>query len=97
MFALEDRPFLRFPPFFALFPDSYLSLSSARSRPAASSLAADAGPTRSPRVRHENRCSPATLSLLSLPNKPASPLQKRFSPTLARTMNNSHTLREQAF
>jgi len=61
MFGLEDGPFVRFFPFFALFPDSYLSLSSARSRPAASSLSAGADLTRSPRIVHGIQYAPATL------------------------------------
>jgi hypothetical protein len=80
MFALEDRPFVRFSPFFALFPDS-LSLSSARSRPAASSLTAGAGLTRSPRIVHGIQYAPATL--------PGDRLRrdKKVSPSKARTMN----------
>jgi hypothetical protein len=36
MFALEDRPFVSFSPFVALFPDGSASLDSSRPRPAAS-------------------------------------------------------------
>jgi hypothetical protein len=79
MFALEDRPFVRFFAFFALFPGAHTSLTSARLRPAASSLPAGVNLARSPRIRDDNRCSPAALSLLSLPNKAASPREDRLS------------------
>src|ERR1700680_2108634 len=87
MFALEDRPFLHFFPFFALFSNSYLSLNSVRPRPAASSLPAGVYLARSPRIGHDNRYSPATLSLLSLPNKAASPRQESLFPAQPRTTN----------
>jgi hypothetical protein len=83
MLALEDRPFLRFFSFFALCPDADTCLNSVRPRPAASSLTANA----SPRFRDDNRYSSARLSLLSLPNKAASPREDRLSPTKAHTMN----------
>jgi hypothetical protein len=83
MFALEGRPFVCFFPFFALLADAPISLNSVRPRPAASSLTANA----SPRFRDDNRYSSARLSLLSLPNKAASPREDRLSPTKARTMN----------
>jgi hypothetical protein len=86
MFALEDRPFVRFFPFPALFPGSHTSPTSARPR-LASSLTAGAYLAHCPRIRDDNRYSPATLPLLPLPNKAASPRQHRLSPTKARTMN----------
>ena len=78
MFALEDRPFLHFFPFFALFSNSYLSLNSVRPRPAASSQPAGTDLTHSPRIQY----APARISLL-----PASPQQDRLSPIKARTLN----------
>ena len=60
----------------ALFPGTHTSLTSARPRLAASSLPAGVYLARSPRIGHDNRYSPATLSLLSLPNKAASPRQE---------------------
>jgi hypothetical protein len=70
MFALEDRPFVRFFTFFALLPDADLRLNSARPRPATSSLTADAGPARSRRIRY----TPATLFI-----RLVSPRQDRLS------------------
>jgi hypothetical protein len=87
MFVLEGRPFVRFFPFSALFPGSHTSLTSARPRLATSSLTAGAYLAHSPRIRDDNRYSPATLSLLPLPNKAASPRQHRSPQTKARTMN----------
>ena len=69
MLALGDRPYVSFSPFFALFPDPEVRLNSARPRPTASSLPAGADLASSPRIRDDNRYSPATLSPLSLPNK----------------------------
>jgi len=72
MFALEEGHFVRFFPFPALFPGSHTSPTSVRPRLAASSLPSGTGTSRGPRIRDGNRYSPATLSLLSLPNKAAS-------------------------
>jgi hypothetical protein len=79
MFALEDRPFVRFFPFFVLLPGADVRLNSVRPRPADSWLTAGAKLARSPRIRDDNRYSPATPSLLSLPNKAASPREDRLS------------------
>jgi hypothetical protein len=70
MFALGDRPFVLFLPFFGSFPDAHVRLNSVLPQPAASSLPAGANLARSPRIRDDNPYSPATLSLLSLPTKP---------------------------
>src|ERR1700730_15808144 len=70
MFALEGGLFVPFSPFPALFHDAHPSLTSARSRPTASSLPADASPVRNPRIR-------STFTMLSL--RPASSRQERLS------------------
>jgi hypothetical protein len=84
MFVLEDGPFVSS---LALFPDADTRLNSVRPRPAASSLPAGANLARCLRIRDDNRHSPATLSLLSIPKKAASPREDRLSLTKAGTMN----------
>jgi hypothetical protein len=89
MFAPEDRPYVSFSPFFALFPHADVRLNSFRPRPTASSPSG-AGTSRGPRIGHDNRYSPATLSLLSLPNEPAPQRQELLSPVRPRTIS-THT------
>jgi len=87
MFALEGVLLVRFFPFSVLFPGTHTSLTSPRPRLATSSLTAGAYLAHSPRIRDDNRYSPATLSLLPLPSKATSPRQHRLSLTKARTIN----------
>jgi hypothetical protein len=54
MFAPNDGPFVRFFPFFALFPDANIILNSVGPRPAASSLSARADLTRSPHIQYSS-------------------------------------------
>jgi hypothetical protein len=86
MFALEDgsRPYSSFS---CIISGTHTSLTSARPRLAASSLPACANLAPSPRILDDNRYSPATLSLLSLPNKAASPRQESLFPAQPRRTN----------
>jgi hypothetical protein len=85
MFAIEDRPFVRFSPFFALFPDAHIRLNSVRPRPAASSLPPGADFTRSPHIQYTS-ATPCRLHR-----------DKKTLPSHGTHNKHPHTRREQAF